>query len=415
MTTVRQTALQIMRRVEHGAFSNAALASALNKENYSTQDKGFLTDLVYGCLRKQDYLDWCLAPLLKRPDKFPEDIRNILRLGSYELLERGTAPHAAVNEWVNLAKKKHKPMSNMVNAVLRKVEAIDGPLHTRYSIPKELFQDWKDLFTKPIATEIAKALNEPARLWLNIYNNKAEASLIAQGCDIQTRIFENCWQVQSPVGLNELEAFQKGYIQAQNPSSIVVGELLKVTAGERILDLCSGNGIKAAQLAAKGAEVISVEVGDKKLERAEQNLERLGLKATSVSADLRTVPDGLEPANKVLLDAPCSGTGTVRSNPEIKLRLTESDVVNLVALQKQLLDTAAALTNANGTLLYAVCAISKAEGVEMIEHFLEKHPEFSIETLDLEIPHSNHDFGSYILPFNGFDGFFVAKLKKAAT
>ena len=97
MSNVRQTALHIMRRVEHGAFSNAALASSLSKANFSPQDKGFLTDLVYGCLRKQDYMDWCLAPFLKRPDKFPEDIRNILRLGSYELLERGTAPHAAVN------------------------------------------------------------------------------------------------------------------------------------------------------------------------------------------------------------------------------------------------------------------------------------------------------------------------------
>ena len=415
MSNVRQTALQVMRRVEHGAFSNAALSSALSKENYSAQDKGFLTDLVYGCLRKQDYLDWCLAPLLKRPDKFPEDVRNILRLASYELLERGTAPHAAVNEWVNLTKKKYKPMSNMVNAVLRKVEAIDGPLHTRYSIPKELFQDWKDLFTKPTAIEIAKALNEPATLWLNVYKPEAEASLVAQGCEIQTRVFENCWQVQSPIALNELEAFKKGYLQAQNPSSVFVGELLAVEAGERILDLCSGNGIKAAQLAAKGANVVSVEVGAKKLERAEQNLTRLGLKATSVVANLTQVPKNLEPTQKVLLDAPCSGTGTVRSNPEIKLRLTEEDVSNLVDLQKQLLKTAAQLTQANGTLLYAVCAISKAEGIDIIEDFLANNQDFSIEPLTLEISHSNHDFGSYILPFNGFDGFFIAKLNKTSV
>ena len=399
-----------MRRVSSGAFASSVLHTELNA--FSAQDRGFVTDLIYGTLRNYRYLDACLAPHLKRPDKLPEDVYNALRLGAFELLVRGTPRRAVTNEWVGTVKKKYGRLSGLVNAVLRKLEPrqdLSPPI--KLSVPDDLFADWQSLFAQ--GTEaVAEAMLEPEPFWLTSYHPDVATLLAGEGCRVTAGPLPDTLAVQPSKPLAELTAFKRGWVQPQNPSSTVPAKLLAPEESERVLDLASGNGVKAAQLAHMGAKVVSVELEPKKLERAEKNLKRLGLQAESFSFDLRTAPE-LEPATKVLLDAPCSGTGTLRGHPEIKQRFNQKALASLATLQTELLTTAATLTAPGGILVYAICTLTSAESLEVVEQFLGKQPDFSLEPFELSLPHKKTPYGSFILPLEGLDGFFISRFKRA--
>ena len=156
---------------------------------------------------------------------------------------------------------------------------------------------------------------------------------------------------------------------------------------------------------------MSVELDAGKVQRAERNLARLGLTVEHLVWDLRRLPP-LESAAKVLLDAPCTGTGTLRGNPEIRSRLTLEAVGELASLQNELLNTAAALTAPGGTLVYAVCALTKKESLETAMWFLSGHPDFALEPFTTDLPSLESDSGTFILPIDGLDGFFIARFKR---
>jgi len=147
---------------------------------------------------------------------------------------------------------------------------------------------------------------------------------------------------------------------------------------------------------------------------ARNNMKRLGLNATFITADLTQAPD-LTPGDRVLLDAPCTGSGTLRSHPEIKLRLTPQAVQDAALLQARMLDTAAGLTAPGGVLVYSVCSVTQAEGPQAVQGFLARHPEFTPEALpDLLVPAVPSGDGALTLPLGGVDGFFIARLRKRA-
>ena len=370
-----------------------------------------MTSLVYETLRHELALDACLGPYLKRPDKLPLEVRDALRLGAYEILYRETPRRAAVNEWVEVTKKRSKKLSGLVNAVLRKVEHLELPLATRYGVPTWLFAQWEDLFGAQRAEAVAQGMLTPEPLWLTSYHPQATHSLIEEGCEVTLGQVDGTLAVRPSRPLAELSAYKRGWVQPQNPASTLPVRLLEAERGERVLDLASGNGIKAAQLAAMGACPLSIELHADKLERAEKNFARLGLVGEGLEHDLRTVPD-IPPAQKVLLDAPCTGTGTLRGNPELRTKVTPESVKDLTALQRNLLDTAAQLTAPGGILVYAVCALTHAEGQGMTEWFLKTYPDFSAESFLFDLPSENTSEGSYILPLDGLDGFYIARFKR---
>ncbi|MEZ4632993.1 MAG: transcription antitermination factor NusB [Deinococcales bacterium] len=413
MSKARQLSLELLRRVQHGAFASNLLSKSLNEKVLTSQDKSLVTDLLYGALRYQHYLRFRLRDYLSKADRLPEDVLNILQLGAYEILLRGTAKHAAVSEWVNLSKGNYNKLSGLVNAVLRKFESSLNPEElkeaAKLSVPSWLFEAWQDLFGEQ-ASDIALAMNKPEPLWLYSYHPQSKESLEAEGCQIRySHLGGRSLGIQSPKPLHQLRAYQEGMVQAQNPASAHIVQLLEPQKGERVLDLCSGNGIKAAQMAALGADVTSVELNESNMHKAQKNLKRLKLAVKHVVFDLQNVP-GLEPSTKVLLDAPCSGTGTLRGHPEIRLRLEKKDLSKFVNLQKNLLKTAATLTAPGGALVYAVCTLTKAEGLDIIEDFLQQQPNFIPQKLSLSVPHQAFELGSYILPLEGLDGFFVSRL-----
>lgn len=397
-----------MRRVHRGAFSAPALAHTLGTSSLSAQDRGFVAALVYGTLRVQLALDAHLEPYLKRPEKLPSVVRDALRVGTFEILYRQTPRHAAVHAWVAVVKSHAPKLAGLVNAVLRRVEGAALPPATAAGLPGWLYNDWQTRFGTARANDIAVGMNEDEPLWLTSYHPQAAQALEDEGVAVSRGPLVDTLKVRLNRPLTELSAYQNGWVQPQNPASTLPVRLLGAAPGEQVYDLASGNGIKAAQLAAAGAEVLSIELHGKKLERAERNLERLGLRVTGLEHDLRTRPD-LPPASKVLLDAPCSGTGTLRGNPEIRTRVTPQTVTDLAALQRELLGTAAALTAPGGTLVYAVCALTQAEGPEMAAWFLEQFPDFEAEPFLLDVPAVSEAVGSSILPLGSLDGFFISR------
>ena len=405
-----------MRRVQRGAFLAPSLSSSFKKGSFSKQDRAFITDLSYGTLRHLRYLDACLARRLKDANKLPADIINILRLASYELLIRQTPKHAAVNEWVDVSKQKYRKLSGLVNAVLKRLEPLENLTPAiKHSIPDWLYNDWETLFGDQ-AANVAKSMNEAEPLWIYTYSDRAKDILEPELKSLSEGPLSKTAALQAEKPLHELTAFKQGLIGAQNPASTLPVRLLNIQKGDAVLDLASGNGIKTAQLASLGAQVTSVELHEKKLKRAENNLNRLGLKASHIAHDLKTPPE-LEPFNKVLLDAPCSGTGTLRGHPEIKLRLSPEDVKNLAALQKTMLETAWTLTRKGGTLIYAICALTSAESLEVIKAFLKNHNNARLLPINAEtwsLPIHQTDFGSFVLPFDGLDGFFICHLEKSS-
>lgn len=370
-----------------------------------------MTALVYGTLRFELAIDAQLGPLLKRPDKLPGGVRDALRLGAFEILYRGTPRPAAANAWVEIVKRPEPRLAGLTNAVLRRVERTDLPPGTAAGLPTWLYDEWAARFGPERAAATAAGLNESDPLWLTAYHPEATHALLADGCRVAFGPLEGTLKVDlGGRSLTALRAFQNGWVQPQNPASTLPVRLLEPAPGDRVFDLASGGGVKAAQLAAAGAEVTSFELHPAKLRRAQGNLERLGLHAAGVVHDLRSVPDA-PPAGKVLLDAPCSGTGTLRGNPELRGRVTRAGVAELAALQRELLRTAAALTAPGGLLVYAVCALTDAEGPEQARWLLEHFP-FEAEPFLFALPADNGPEGSTILPLGGLDGFYLARFRR---
>ena len=334
-----------------------------------------------------------------------------LRLGAFEILYRNTPRHAAANAWVDAVKAQQPRLAGLTNAVLRRVERLELSPATAAGLPEWLYGEWQTRFGPERARDIAAGMNESDPLWFTAYHPEATHALIDDGCEVQFGPVESTLRVRLGRPLSELKAYQNGWIQPQNPASTLPVRLLEPTPTERVYDLASGSGVKAAQLAAAGAEVTSIELHAAKLKRAEANLKRLGLHAKGIVHDLRTVPD-LSPAPKVLLDAPCSGTGTLRGNPELRGRVTQADVAPLATLQRELLSTAAALTAPGGVLVYAVCALTDAEGPEQTRWFLDAFPDFEAEPFLFDLPADNGPEGSTILPLGGLDGFYLVRFRR---
>lgn len=417
----RRVALEALSRVQHGAFLAPTLHELLSASNLPREERAVVTDVSYGTLRRLLQLDAALAPLLTKPDRLPPCVHDALRLGAYEIIYRGTPAYAAVNGWVALTKITAPPLAGLVNAVLRRLSAPEfgSDQALAASLPEWLFERFEAAIGAHVATA-ATAMLEPEPLWLTAFGPEAERVLAEEdGATVSpldpmgaAARGPRALRVKAPVSVDRLAAFKRGLVQPQNPASLAVALLLGVNEGDRVLDLASGRGVKTAALAALGADVTAVELDPRRQAAAASNLRRLGLEARHVTADLRR-PLELTPAPYVLLDAPCSGTGTLRGHPEIKLRLTPADVEEAGRLQAELLTTAAAVTAPGGVLMYAVCALTLDEGPHVVRRFLAQHPEFTTEPNALALPHAPAAPGSYILPLGGLDGFYVASLRRS--
>ncbi len=411
-TQARTLAIRILRRVLRGAFLAPELRRALDASGLEGPDRSLVTDLSYGTVRRLDWIDAALKPRLRAPERLPEGTRAALRLGTYDLLVRGTPRHAAVHAWVEAVKAEEPNLAGLANAVLRRVEAPrDADALRGVLLPAWLAARFEAALGADAAASAARAMWEAGPLWLRSYGEGAAERLADEGCEVRPGPLEHTLRVRAPVPLDRLRAYRQGLVQPQNPASSLPASVLEVRRGERVLDLAAGNGIKTAQLAAAGARVTALDVDPRKEGPRRRNLARLGLEAEHVTADL-TQAVAQPPAEAVLLDAPCTGTGTLRGHPEIKLRLAPKDVERAAARQRAMLDTAAALTAPGGRLVYAVCSLTDAEGEAQVRRFLDRHGDFESESVVCPVPHVRSAAGVYVLPEDGLDGFYVARLRR---
>jgi 16S rRNA (cytosine967-C5)-methyltransferase len=317
------------------------------------RDRAAAHRIAAAVLRRLGSLDAVLEPFLRREP--PPEVRQVLRIGAAELLLLATPPHAAVASCVDLVPR---PFAGLVNAVLRKVgaegaaalEDLDGE---RLDTPGWLWTAWHKAYG-PGVRAIARAHRLPAPLDLSV---KAGTALPEGAVLLPT----GTMRLPAGTRITELPAFIEGAAWAQDAAAALPARLLAARAGERVADLCAAPGGKTAQLAATGAEVVAVERDPTRILRLRENLARLGLDARVVQGDATEWDPGHR-FDAILLDAPCSATGTIRRHPDVPYLKRPTDIPTLAGLQGPMLAHAAKLLAPGGRLVFATCSLQPEEG-----------------------------------------------------
>ena len=403
------------------------LAESRDLARLETRDRAFARLLVVTLLRRLGQVDAALALCLERPlAPAMARTRGILRLGAVQLLFLGTPAHAAVSESLALAETVGQGRAKgLINAVLRRIDQEGAGVladqdAARLNTPDWLWQSWSETYGEETARAIAEAhLAEPP-LDLSVKDDPAVWSARLSADVLPT----GSLRLESGQGAVErLAGYEEGAWWVQDAAATLPARLLGDVKGLRVADLCAAPGGKTAQLAAAGAEVVAVERTRSRARRLEENLARLQLSAEVVVADARSwQPD--RPFDAVLLDAPCSATGTLRRHPDIAWLKAPADLPPLVALQDALLDAAVAMLAPGGCLVYATCSLQPEEGPERVEALLSRRPGLSlVPVAAAELPGLSEAVTKegYLrsLPCHwsargGLDGFFAARLRRDA-
>ena len=442
MDKARETAVKVLQEVhEKGAYANVALAQALRRTELADKDRRFVTELVYGAVKAGGTLDWILRRYINRPiSKIPPVIREILRLGLYQIFYLDKVPpSAACNTAVDLAKKYgHKGVAGFVNAVLRtavrepeKAAFPQGKGHAteelalRSQHPLWLVKHWVKAFGFEEAERLCTFDNESALLCLRTNTLKgSREEMLKELADCGAEAEISLWApegvtVKSHGALDALVPLQEGRAQVQDESSMLVAHVVAPQPGEFVLDCCSAPGGKTTHMAAlmenKG-RIVAGDIYEHKLERIEENAKRLGIDIIEPTLlDARKVGEEYEDmADRVLVDAPCSGLGVLRRKPDARWNKSAEEIAALPPLQGEILDSAAKALKAGGVLVYSTCTIDPSENDEVVEAFLTRHPEFTLEQTGDFLPVKRSDKMVQLYPQrDGTDGFFIARLRKA--
>lgn len=399
-----------------------AMAIHRDLPDLEPRDRAFARLLAATVLRRATELDAIIAPLLKKPLRGKAaPVQNLLRLGAAQIIFLGTPAHAAVATSVATAEATgNRVYKGLVNAVLRRLvregatpSETPGPDNT----PKWLLKSWQHAYGVDIAEQIATAhLTEPP-LDITVkqrpewWAERLEAELLPTGSLRRA----NGGDVRA------LPGFEEGAWWVQDAAAALPARLIRDVAGKTVIDLCAAPGGKTAQLAAAGAEVFAVDADATRLKRVSENLNRLKLGAHLVAADA-TKWTPAKPADAILLDAPCTATGTIRRRPDIARLKTQADVKRLAVLQDELLSRAADMLKPGGTLVYATCSLQPEEGPERIDALLKadapfvREPVTPTELPDLESAITAdgdvRTLPSYWEDRGGIDGFFIARLRR---
>jgi 16S rRNA (cytosine967-C5)-methyltransferase len=429
---VRELAVAILVRVmTRSQVLDEALVWAFASErgqHMPDRDKAFVRVIVATVLRRYGELSKAIRAHIEKP--LPDDsgrLWQILLSAAAQLLILETPPHAAISLAVDQTRLDigASRFSRLANAVLRRVSEA-GRLQEppEANIPPWLFARWRADYGDGAAKRIADASLEEAALDISVKSDP-------QGWIEQLggRVLPTGSLRLAPAGrIEALPGYDAGAWWVQDAAAALPAQLFGDITGKRVADLCAAPGGKTAQLVAMGAHVTAVDMRPERLKRLAQNLERLALDCTTVAADAASwSPE--QTFDAVLLDAPCTATGTIRRHPDILHLKRESDVAGLAPLQERLLNNAAKLVSQGGTLIYCVCSLEHAEGEHQVARFLERHSNFE------RWPVKPGDFGIEAewltaqgelrtLPFHlageganpgGLDGFYAARLVRSKT
>ena len=424
----RAVAFELLAQVlDRRRTLDEALAESKDFAALAARDRALVRRLLATLLRRLGQLDELIEICLNRPLKRGHgDVRNLLRLGAVQLAFLDTPAHAAVSTTLNLAATPRLAgYKGLINAVLRRIaregaELISNQDAARLNTPRWLWQSWGAAYGEAAARAIAEAhlseppldlaLKEPAEI--EAWAERLEATLLPTG------------SLRLPPGrgaIAKLPGFEDGSWWVQDTAATLPVRLLGAVAGRPVVDLCAAPGGKTAALAAAGADVTAVEVSPARAARLEANLARLGLAAETITADaIRWRPPA--PVGTVLLDAPCSGTGTLRRHPDIARLKGPDDIAALTALQDRLLAAAVEMTAPGGNLVYAVCSLQPEEGPGRIAALLAAGAPVARLPVAADEVFGRADWLSpegdlrtlpcHLAELGGMDGFYACRLRR---
>jgi 16S rRNA (cytosine967-C5)-methyltransferase len=442
--SVRQLAADILFKVEsRQAYADILLDQALKTTTLHERDRALLTELVYGTLRWRGTIDARLRHQLRRPLADADAlIRNLLRVTAYQLFFLDKIPdYAAVNEAVEAAKRRSGAKSaGFVNGVLRNLlrqndrgaQSPGGAAASReaeFSHPEWLIERWIETYGPAEASALMRANNQKAPLVLRANRQKCSRARLSERLR-EAGVAANAsrWSpdgvvVESAGSVEKLPGYDEGWFQVQGESAQLIAHLAGPTPGERILDACAAPGGKSchmAELMNDDGKVVAIDTSARGVEKIRANAARLGLR--SIEAKKADVTEALrgglgQPYDRILVDAPCSGLGTLRGHPEIKWRRQASDIERLGRLQRKILDNVARYLKPRGTLIYSTCTLTREENDDVVETFLAQHREFELADAARYLPEPARHMarGGYFqtLPQrDDTDGFFAARLRK---
>jgi 16S rRNA (cytosine967-C5)-methyltransferase len=413
----RALAYRALRAVlEDDRNLDVALASEL-----PPRERAFAHTLVATALKRLGEIDAALTPLLAQPfAKLAPDARALLRIGATQMF-LDTPPHALVAATVDLAKSEAPHFSGLTNAVLRRLvrEGLpqrDARAAAKLNTPDWLWDSWVAAYGDDVAEDIATAhLREPT---LDITAREPERWAEPLGAEIlPTGSLRRAPRAGGEI--RALPGYDEGAWWVQDAAAAMPARLIAGLSGKRVLDLCAAPGGKTAQLVAMGYDVVAVEQSAPRAQVLRDNLSRLKLAAEVVIADATTTTTD-RPVDGILLDVPCTATGTIRRHPDIPWRKSAVDLGRLVPVQTRLLDHAATLLSPGGVLVYAVCSLEAAEGPQRIAEFLSRNDDFHRKPItpaevggDAALITADGDLRT--LPCHwaergGMDGFYAARL-----
>jgi len=439
----RQAAFLALRSVHRGAFADIALDRALQQLEPAPPDRRLVTELVYGSVRRQRTLDALIDQLAKRRSyQQPPDLRAILHLGLYQLRYLSQIPvAAAVNTTVDLAKQNSfEKLAGFVNGLLRQylrlaemgdpLQLPDDPaarLAVLHSYPDWIVQVWLEQLGFEETEQLCEWLNRSPHIDLRV--NLLRASLeqvksALQAAEIRTTTIAALPQalrlLDNPGAIQNLPGFREGWWTVQDSSAQLVGHLLDPQPGETIVDGCAAPGGKTTHIAEMMGDRGTVWGCDRyasRLKKLRQNADRLHLTCIQMcTGDSRQFTQFTQQADRVLLDVPCSGLGTLHRHADARWRQTPETVQELAQLQTELLDQAATWVKPGGVLVYSTCTLHPAENEAIAQSFLTRHSDWVIQ------PPSCPPGDAFVTPAgwlkvwchqHDMDGFFIARFRKA--
>ncbi|MBP6063666.1 MAG: 16S rRNA (cytosine(967)-C(5))-methyltransferase RsmB [Fusobacteriaceae bacterium] len=429
--SIKLKIIEILREYRSGKYSNIILGDYIKKNNFTKGEKGFLTEVFYGVIRNELFLDYMIDKRVKSIKK--DWIRELLRISFYQITFMKSDDKGVVWEGSELAKKKFGvPVGKFINGVLRayireKDEDIkelkeSGKLDILYSCPMWFYEVAKKKYGERLEeflTSIKKVPYISFRVNKLKYSEAEFESLLAnEGISIIKKV-DSVYYVDSGSLLNSKE-FSEGKITVQDGSSYLSAANLNPKEGESVIDTCSAPGGKSAVLAEimnnKG-EILAFDIHQHKLKLIDENCKKLGIEIVKpIKMDARKIVHQGKKFDKILVDAPCSGYGVLRKKPEALYNKNMENIEELAQLQYEILTAAGEVLKVGGELVYSTCTITDEENINNIERFLKENKNFSVEKLYIpENVSGVYDrFGGFQIDYTEecLDSFYIIKLKK---
>lgn len=441
----RKLALLALVEVERkNAYVNLSLRELMKQKRLPAKEKAMVTALAMGTVKMRLYLDYIIRHFCDYPlDELPVFARNILRMATYELVFFKHPAPIVGNEYVKLAKRfEHKGIAALVNAVIGSVSEgwrnvpipslEDDPIShisVTTSHPAWMVERWVKIWSVNEILALCRANNEPPPLCVRVNLKYTERELVAKALEFRCRKVElspwvpECLRLDTTYDVTKLPGFIGGLFTVQDEGAMIVPYLLEPKPGEIIVDACAAPGGKTthiSELTKDEAEVIAVDIHPSRLKLVEENAARLKLfnVKTLLGDWTQLAQQFVNRVDKVLLDVPCSGTGTFRRKVDARWKKSEGQIKQLADLQLRLLEVSAPVVRKGGVIVYATCSLEPEEDEQVVKAFLENHPEFVLDDpkpfMPSEIPRAVTEEGFLrLFPHkHNTDGVFAARLRK---